>query len=256
MEAIQVKPQAASKPHSPDTSNSKSALISEWVVRFALNAEKGLPAKEQAVYRTMWEEGFSDVDAGRLKAAFVACLRSHTFKTIPTIGDIRQHLQKAQGKAAEEHAELNWQRVVKIRRVSWNPDMPGAGLPKFSKRVGRAVRASGIFNQSDMGPEALHVWAKKRFIEAFIRYGELERDGFLLPEGEVKHLFTDWAEAKALPVPAVDWADLRARSLDYAKKLKTDRPPQPDLKTPRFTFKRPLHSMDEQKEILRKRGLL
>src|SRR5215471_21024366 len=112
METTVVKPQT-SKPHSTDTSSfDKRELISQWVVRFALNADKPLNAKEQAVYCSTWEEGFSDVDAGRLKAAFVACLRSHTFKTIPTIGDIRQHLQKAESNAAEELAGQKWDRVL------------------------------------------------------------------------------------------------------------------------------------------------
>jgi hypothetical protein len=36
--------------------------------------------------------------------------------------------------------------------------------------------------------DALHTWAKKRFVESFIAFGEREHDQFLLPSGELKEL--------------------------------------------------------------------
>src|SRR5215471_7942325 len=142
METTVVKPQT-SKPHSTDTSSfDKRELISQWVVRFALNADKPLNAKEQAVYCSTWEEGFSDVDARRLKAAFLACLRSHTFKTIPTIGDIRQHLQRAIGNAAKEEAAMKWERVLNYA-IQTSPDIPDRNPPPIKPRTRCAIRAAG-----------------------------------------------------------------------------------------------------------------
>ena len=144
-------------------------------MRFALNADKALNAKEQAVYRSTWEEGFSDVEAGRLKAAFVACLRVHTFKTIPTIGDIRKHLQKAESNALDEEAAQKWTRVLEYIRVQWTPDIPSRNAPDFREQVRRAIHAAGgLAYIADCEPEAKQ-WARKRFIESYIRYSELEQ---------------------------------------------------------------------------------
>lgn len=167
-------------------------------MRFALNADKPLNAKEQAVYISTWEEGFSDVDAGQLKAAFVACLRSHTFKTIPTIGDIRQHLQKAERNAAEEEAAQKWEQVLAYA-VRTSPDIPDKNPPPIKERTRRAISAAGGLNyMRDCDNESLQ-WSRKRFIEAYVRFDELQQDEYLLPPGEVRDLLAVAAETKALP---------------------------------------------------------
>ena len=47
-------------------------------------------------------------------------------------------------------------------------------------------------------PEAKQ-WARKRFIETYVRYGELQQEQFLLPDGKLKELFANAAKTKALP---------------------------------------------------------
>jgi hypothetical protein len=166
-------------------------------VRFALNADKPLSARDQAVYCSTWDDGFSDIDAGRLKAAFIACLRSHTFKTIPTIGDIRQHLQKAEGDATDELAERKWTQVLEYIRLEWSPDIPSQR--RITERTQRAINAAGgLAYIADCEPEAKQ-WARKRFIESYIRYGALEQEQYLLPDGELKDALADFAQTKALP---------------------------------------------------------
>jgi hypothetical protein len=149
------------------------------------------------VYRSTWDDGFSDVDAGRLKAAFLACLRSHTFKTIPTIGDIRQHLQKAQGDAAEAEAAQKWTQVLEYIRLEWSPDIPSKR--RITERTQRAINAAGgLAYIADCKQEAKQ-WARKHFIESYIRYGDLQQEQFLLPDGELKNALAAFAQTKALP---------------------------------------------------------
>ena len=189
-----VKPQP-SKPSSTDSnSSSKRELISEWVVRFALNADKPLNAKEQAVYCSTWEEGFSDVDEGRLKAAFIACLRSHMFKTIPTIGDIRRHLQNAESNKAEEEAAQKFDEVLRYFREECHPDLKDRQPRKISERTRRAINAAGGARhlRECIGDDL--VFARKRFIESYLRWNELEQGRFLLPEGEVTNLLAGVAK--------------------------------------------------------------
>jgi hypothetical protein len=118
---------------------------------------------------------------------------------------------------------MEWERVLECRRLYWNPDMPGgfsSAMPKLSERVQRAARASGVFKLIDCEPEDLHVWAKKKFIESYIAWEQLEQDQFLLPDGEVKNLLAGVAQAKALPSAEVSFEQLHARGLAYSEELK------------------------------------
>jgi len=75
-------------------------------------------------------------------------------------------------------------------------------LSRLPERIRHAVRAANIFREfteSEFESGALHAWAKKRFVESFTAYGELERDEFLLPDGEIKNLLAGCADLKALP---------------------------------------------------------
>ena len=238
-------------------------LIDEWLPKLAVNAGAALDAKTQAVFRSVWLEGLGDLAPEVLRAAFQKTLREFVFWPVK-VADIRKHVSHAESNATNESAEQAWQRALEIRRAHYNPDMPqhlARVLARLPERIRQAARAAGIFREHD-SIEALHVWAKKRFVESFIAYGELEHDKFLLPEGDVKHLIADIAEAKALPASSEDlerdWNAMRARGLAYAEKIKGDPSQQPDLKRAirELTFRPSLHSLDEQKRILREKGLL
>jgi hypothetical protein len=165
-----------------------------------LNAGKALDAQEQAVYFKMWSDGFADIPFDRLSVAFVACLRSHAFKTMPSIADIRKHIDKAKGNCGEEQAALKWDEVRKMIRLHYSPDIPWHG-PKISERTQRAINAAGgmAYIAECIGDDL--VFARKRFIESYLRWDELKQDEYLLPDGEVKRLLADVARAKALPAP-------------------------------------------------------
>jgi len=210
METTLVKPQP-SKPCLQGTKNSdRRELIREWVVRFALNADKPLNAKEQAVYCSMWEEGFSDLDTGRLKGAFIACLRSQTFKTMPTIGDVRQHLSKAEVDANTLGAEKKWQEVLDYIRIFYSPDL---GIDRKAPPIGEhtmtAIRAAGGIRWIHECDREQLVWCKKAFIESYLAWDRLEKGHFLLPEGPVKDAFGAIAELKSLENARPDQQKLR-----------------------------------------------
>src|SRR5260370_38519396 len=108
----------------------------------------------------------------------------------------------------------------------WIPDMGGGfarGMPNLCERVQQAARAAGVFREFD-SVEALRTWAKKRFVESFIDYGELEQDRFLLPDGEIKNLLAGAAQANTLPAPGVDFHALHERGLRYAEQIKEAAP--------------------------------
>jgi hypothetical protein len=147
-------------------------------------------------------DGFADVEQGRLLAAFVACLRSRTFKSIPGVGDVRQHLAKAEIGAVQFEAEQKWKRLLDFIRCCYSPDLPGCvsrGAPRITERTDHAIRAAGGLAWLNECDGAALVWCKKAFVEAYIRWNELDKGQFLLPDGPVKEAFAAIAERKQLP---------------------------------------------------------
>jgi hypothetical protein len=145
-----------------------------------------------------------------------------TCKFFPKVAEVLEGANDAREKLDQFEAEGEWEHVLELRARYWSPDMPGGfsrGMPKLSERVRQACRAAGVFRDYE-NADQLHVWAHKRFVESFTAFGELEQGKHLLPDGEIKNLLTDTARAKALPAPAVDFADLHKRGLEYAEQIK------------------------------------
>lgn len=232
-------------------------LIREWLFRF------GVEHKEDVAPRLpLWLEQFGGIEPATLRRLFERAKR--TCKFFPKIAEILEPLQGAEKKAAPAAAEEAWERVLDIRRVYWNPDIPGPfdrAVAKLPERIKQAARASGVFRDHE-SLEALHVWAKKKFVESFVAYGELQQDQFLLPDGEIKDLLAQWAETKALPAPPRPaFEELHRRGLEYAQKLKREAE-QPDIKRAvgavagELAPRPAMRSLDEQKRILREKGFL
>ena len=200
------------------------------------------------------------MDAPILEKLFGRALR--TCKFFPKITEIMEPLASAEKKASPAAAEEAWQRVLDIRRVLWNPDIPGAFSRVFSglsERVQQAARAAGVFRDFE-SVEALHTWAKKRFVESFIAFGVREQDAFLLPAGEIKNLLCGVAERKALAAPEIDFQALHERGLQYAAQVRDAAPlmaesePTSEPCRPRFVdYDGRKAALDRQKELILKR---
>ena len=187
-----------------DSPPTRESLISEWVAKLAINAGASLDAKTQAVYMNLWVEGLADLPTDVLRAAFQKTLRECAYWPVK-VADIRKHVTHAVSNATGEALERAWQRVLEIRRVHWNPDIPGPfdrAVARLSERVRQAARAAGVFREftaEEYENGALHTWAKKRFLESFNAWGEREQEKFLLPDSETRKLWIEVAETKALP---------------------------------------------------------
>jgi hypothetical protein len=79
-----------------------------------------------------------------------------------------------------------------------SPDYAPRNPRPISERTRRAIAAAGGLDFiRECDPDAL-TWARKRFLESYVRYGELEQDKYLLPDGELKTLIAETAQ-KLLP---------------------------------------------------------
>jgi len=228
-------------------SDSTELLIKEWLWKFGANYKEDV-----APLLPVWLEAFDGIKPEVLVSLFGRALK--TCKFFPKVSEILEPIRKAEETATPEAAEQAWQRVLEVRRLHWNPDIPAPfqrALATLTDRERQAARAAGVFQDFE-SVEALHTWAKKPFVESFIRYDELERDGHLLPEGEIKNLLQSVGTEKALPKSSETWAEMRERGLRYA----ADRKSQSAAKRVRPKYMPPAaqRSLDEQKTILRAKG--
>jgi hypothetical protein len=204
-----------------ERSGSTEKLIREWLFRFGVEHKEDVAPK-----LPLWLEAFSGTDAGILERLFSRALRAYKF--FPKISEILEPLESAERNATPEAAEEAWNIVLDIRRMHWNPDIPGPfnrAVARLSERVRQAARAAGVwreFTAAEFENGALHTWAKKRFVESFIAYGEREQDEFLLPDGEIKNLLSGLAQTKMLPARSQDWDECRARGEAYRTQLAMD----------------------------------
>lgn len=144
---------------------------------------------------SLWLEGFADLPLPVLEAAFRKAIKACKFW--PKVADIREHIARAETNSNEEEAAGRWEKV-RAYAVRLSPDFPDRNPPRISERTQRAIAAAGGLDFiRDCDAESL-TWARKRFIEGYTRWGELEQDKYLLPEGEIKKLFAETAQ-KLLP---------------------------------------------------------
>jgi hypothetical protein len=186
--------------------DSTDRLIREWLYRF------GVEHKEDVAPRLpLWLEAFRGIEAPALERLFHRAFR--TYKYFPKVSEILEPLTNAEKNAAPEAAESAWQQVLDIRRRYWNPDNPGPfnrAVSVLSDRIRQAARAAGVFRDftaAEFENGGLHTWAKKRFVESFLHYGELRQDQFLLPDGEVKEILFAFARTKSLAATNEAWSE-------------------------------------------------
>ena len=174
-----------SKLQRPSGSTNRDSLIREWVLRFQVNAGQNLTPEHANSVVALWTDSFSDLTDSVLEAAFQKTIKSCKFW--PKVADVREHLDRANSNHAEEQAALAWQKVRNYIRLDYHPDLSSC-RPRFSERVRRAINAAGgLADLSECSGENL-VFARKRFIESYLRWDELKQDEYLLPDSDVKEL--------------------------------------------------------------------
>lgn len=237
----------------PEPSVSTDSLIREWLFRFGVEHKEDVAPK-----LPLWLETFGGMDAATLEPLFRKAMRSCKF--FPKVCEILEPLQAVKEAALPEEASEAWQLVLSIRREHFNPDFPrhlARAVAALPERIQRAARAAGVFQDfSDI--DQLYVWAKKRFIESYLAWEQLEEDKFLLPEGKIKNLLAEVAVTKALPAAAA----VLPQSLPYKPAIAAEREGMqstqdaPTKPVRHFTPQPMLRSIEDQKRILREKGFL
>jgi hypothetical protein len=205
-----------------DTRSILESLIEEWIPKLAINAGAALDARTQAVFKALWLEGLEDVPPDALRAALVKTLRECAFWPVK-VADIRKHIDDAEEKAEAIAAEQAWQIALNDRRRDWFPDLPGGRASHYRplpERIQASIRVAGVLQDYD-DPDQLHVWCKKKFIEYYLQYGEMEREGkFLIAQGELREALAAISETKVLPPAGPSFDELHRRGLEYSARVR------------------------------------
>ena len=145
----------------------------------------------------MWESSFAELGAEALTAAFKKTLRQCKF--MPSVADVLAHVESTKKNSDEELAERKWQHVLEYIRLHFNPDLSVRRGPRIGDRTRHAIAAAGGLAYISNCEPVDKQWAKKRFVEDYLRWDELERDYALLPECEFKASLKALAESKSIP---------------------------------------------------------
>ena len=182
-------------------------VVHEGLLRLAeLIRKDGQAYQLTPVLIRVWCNVFADVPPYQVEAAFNKAERQ--LKFWPSPAEVFEFISSAENKVGQEQAEQKWQQVREYIRIYYSPDIPPRdhdyedgrkqNAPRITERTQRAINAAGgLAYLSDCDRESLQ-WAKKKFIEEYIRWGELKKDENLLPTGEVRDLLGDVAKTKTV----------------------------------------------------------
>jgi hypothetical protein len=160
----------------PPDSRSTDAIVRRWVVAIAELCGKELTKP----LIDLWCQLLSDLEPELLDRALEDTARTCT-RFFPTPGEIRARIKQADTNALQLKAEQAWQRVFKF---AVNPHF--SGIRELDRISDHAARAAGGLSWIESCPEDQLQWAKKKFIEAYLRIHELGQGEHLLTDGEAK----------------------------------------------------------------------
>lgn len=219
MENQEPTPSNALAKTSKQPACSTEELVRQRVTRLAeLIRKDGAPYPLTSALVNIWVDVFLRVQipSEQIAAAFDKAERGLRFWPAPT--EVLGFVSTAENNSAEEKAAQKWQEVRDYIRLHYHPDLAPSG-PRISERTRRAINAAGGLAYLSECTGESRVFARKRFIEAWLRWDELKQDEYLLPDSEVKSLLSGVAATKALP-DSFCFNDLHARGPEYAEKAK------------------------------------
>jgi hypothetical protein len=241
----------------PACSTSTENVVRERLTRLAeLIRKDGAAYPLTPVLVNLWIEVFADLSPQHVAAAFSKAEKS--LKFWPSPGEVRAFVP-IDAMLEPIEAALKWDTVLAYA-VRCSPDYPDKNPPRILPRTQSAINAAGGLGYVRECDRESLTWVRKRFIEAYVRYGELQQSEYLLPEGGVKNLLATAAQ-KLLASPDV-YEEARKRGIAQSAELKTTGCNEPDIQRAMRTIAResaPLpsaRSLEEQKQILREKGFL
>jgi hypothetical protein len=193
------------------TSQAKTSLsvLTAWLKDLARTHSLGrrepivLTEKDFALYADV----LSDLSVEQVDAAFLAA--SRTCRFFPTPADIRAQIDGADKNALQLEAERALENFERWLDRWYHPDCGILrGAPSLDRVTEHAARAAGSFTYLASCSEQDLIWARKRFIESYVRVHETRQIEYLLSDREAKQILRELAAPRPRPeqkrIPPVD----------------------------------------------------
>lgn len=145
----------------------------------------------------IWNEEFGKYPVFMLQTMFSGVLKRCKF--FPTPADVFDMKEKVEKATSTLTAEQKWQQVLEYCRKFIRPDLaPDPTAPRIGERTMTAIRAAGGLIRIEGCSEDDLVWAKKAFIETYAAWEILQKDQYLIPDGELKEAIAGVAKMREL----------------------------------------------------------
>jgi hypothetical protein len=145
----------------------------------------------------LWIEALSGWRIDLTEAAFRKLIQ--TFEPtsackFPSPAHVLKLLEHRAEVNLEDEAETEWQSLLQKIEAHYHPDVGWRG-PKLSSRSDHAAKAASGIHYISQCSEGDLVWAKKRFIECYLRDEKMQSEDF---SPEMKQLMNPLAALKSM----------------------------------------------------------
>lgn len=145
----------------------------------------------------LWVEALSGWRLDLVAAAFkkvISTFEPTNACKFPVPAHVLKILENRAEVNLEDEAETEWQSLLQKIEAHYHPDVGWRG-PKLSSRSDHAAKAASGVHYISQCSEGDLVWAKKRFIECYLRDEKLEGEDF---SPEMKQLMNPLAALKSM----------------------------------------------------------
>ena len=182
---------------SAETSKRRDSIVRNWLVRLAALYNRDLAAPIFGIWFDTLKDLKPDVVGiafNRVEKTFVptsAC-------PFPTPAHVRAFIDEANENSKQVEAEDTWNGALAAIEKQYHPDVGWRG-PTLDWRTEHALRAAGGAHFISQCPGNDLVWAKKRFLECYLRDEQLQSDFELLgTDSEIVKTIKSIADKKSI----------------------------------------------------------
>ena len=153
------------------TSIDLDGIVRLWLIRFSAIYDRQV----NSALPNLWCESLCDLSIESVEVA-LRKIESTFIPTsacpYPTPGHVRKLIEISSQLRTEQEADQAWQSAMHACEQQYHPDIGWRG-PKLTERVARAIAsAGGVHYVTQCSCDEL-VWAKKRFVESYLRAEKL-----------------------------------------------------------------------------------
>lgn len=180
------------------TSQPRDLLIRKWVTVLAEAYDFRLADSLPKI----WILALADLSPEVIEAGFKRLLktwRPDFGRKFPAPADLLAMIESTETLAKNSAAENAWHGLLAAIERQYHPDTGWRG-PRLPVPIDHAARAANGVHYLSQCPEQELVWAKKRFVECYLRDEAIEQNAPLLPAApDVQAAIAKLADQKAMP---------------------------------------------------------